>query len=82
MNYSTYISAAEKLSTFGQKQKALALINHANDLERKNALSKRLSNHLNAKEPKDHLHVGVNVMVIQVLIMLVLMKENVIKILK
>ena len=35
MNYSTYISAAEKLSTFGQKQKALALINHANDLERK-----------------------------------------------
>jgi hypothetical protein len=35
MNYSTYISAAEKLSSFGQKQKALALINHANDLERK-----------------------------------------------
>jgi hypothetical protein len=35
MNYSTYISAAEKLSSFGQKQKAMKLIDHANDLERK-----------------------------------------------
>ena len=35
MNYSTYISAAENLSSFCQKQKALALINHANELERK-----------------------------------------------
>ena len=35
MNYSTYISAAEKLSSFGQKQKALLFIKHANDLEKK-----------------------------------------------
>jgi hypothetical protein len=35
MNYSTYIYAAEKLSSFGQKQKALNLINHANNQERK-----------------------------------------------
>jgi len=35
MNYSTYISAAEKLSSLGQKQKALNFINHANELERK-----------------------------------------------
>ena len=35
MNYSTYASAAEKLSSFGQKQKALALIKHASDLELK-----------------------------------------------
>jgi hypothetical protein len=35
MKYSTYISAAEKLSSFGQKQKAIDLIDHANDLERK-----------------------------------------------
>ena len=35
MNYSTYISAAEKLSSFGQKQKALLFIQHANDLEKK-----------------------------------------------
>ena len=35
MNYSTYASAAEKLSSFGQKQKALALIKHASDLEQK-----------------------------------------------
>jgi hypothetical protein len=35
MNYSTYISAAEKLSSFGQKQKALLFIKHANFLEQK-----------------------------------------------
>ena len=35
MNYSTYISAAEKLSSLGQKQKALILIDHANNQERK-----------------------------------------------
>ena len=35
MNYSTYISAAEKLSSFGQKQRALSLIKHANELEEK-----------------------------------------------
>jgi hypothetical protein len=35
MNYSTYASAAEKLASFGQKQKALALIKHASDLEQK-----------------------------------------------
>ncbi len=35
MNYSTYASAAEKLSSFGQKQKALALLKHANELEQK-----------------------------------------------
>lgn len=35
MNYSTYISAAEKLASFGQKQKALLLIKHANKLEQK-----------------------------------------------
>ena len=35
MNYSTYISAAEKLSAFGQKQRALCLIKHANELEEK-----------------------------------------------
>lgn len=35
MNYSTYISAAEKLSSFGQKQKATELIKHATSLEQK-----------------------------------------------
>jgi hypothetical protein len=35
MNYSTYISAAEKLSSFGQKQRASLFIKHANDLEQK-----------------------------------------------
>lgn len=35
MNYSTYISAAEKLSSFGQKQKASNIISHANELEKK-----------------------------------------------
>lgn len=35
MNYSTYISAAEKLASFGQKQKALAIINHANEIEKR-----------------------------------------------
>lgn len=35
MNYSTYISAAEKLSAFGQKQRALCLVKHANELEEK-----------------------------------------------
>ena len=35
MNYSTYISAAEKLSSFGQKQKASNIIKHANELEKK-----------------------------------------------
>lgn len=35
MNYSTYASAAEKLSSFGQKQKALTLLKHANELEQK-----------------------------------------------
>ena len=35
MNYSTYISAAEKLSSFGQKQKASNIISHANELEKR-----------------------------------------------
>lgn len=35
MNYSTYISAAEKLSSFGQKQRASLFIKHANELEQK-----------------------------------------------
>lgn len=33
MNYTTYISAAEKLMTFGQKNKANSLIEHANKIE-------------------------------------------------
>jgi hypothetical protein len=33
MNYTTYISAAEKLITFGQKSKANSFIEHANKIE-------------------------------------------------
>lgn len=35
MKYSTYIAAAEKLSLFGQKKKAAAIVAHANEMERK-----------------------------------------------
>jgi len=33
MNYTTYISAAEKLATFGQKNKSMAIIKHAIGME-------------------------------------------------
>jgi len=33
MNYSTYISAAEKLKSYGQTEKASVLVKHANDVE-------------------------------------------------
>ena len=35
MNYTTYISAAEKLITFGQKNKANSFIEHANKIEKR-----------------------------------------------
>jgi len=35
MNYSTYISAAEKLKSYGQTEKASVLVKHANDVEEK-----------------------------------------------
>lgn len=33
MNYTTYISAAEKLTTFGQKNKSMCIIKHAIEME-------------------------------------------------
>lgn len=35
MNYTTYISAAEKLNTLGQKKLANSFIEHANELEKR-----------------------------------------------
>lgn len=35
MNYTTYISAAEKLNTFGQKKLANSFIEHANEIEKR-----------------------------------------------
>lgn len=35
MKYSTYIAAAEKMSLFGQKKRAAAVVSHAIEMERK-----------------------------------------------